>query len=102
VSCPTLFIHGKSDEVIPWTHSLELINKCTCAAKLVTPEAMKHNNFDVKNDVINHIKDFIFLFIEKVKRDYKCYVYETNPEEGDDVQEESIHFPIFMFTEPEK
>ena len=28
VNCPTLFIHGKKDNLIPYKHALELIKKC--------------------------------------------------------------------------
>ncbi len=68
---------------------------------MVTPEGMKHNNFDPKKDVINHMKEFLYIFIDKIKRDYKGYYNDiVNSEEGE--AEDAIHFPIFMFTDPIK
>jgi pimeloyl-ACP methyl ester carboxylesterase len=44
VTCPTLIIHGKKDELIPWEHSKKLfeISK-SLKKKLVLPKTMGHN-----------------------------------------------------------
>ncbi len=45
VKCPTLFIHGKKDKLIPTEHSLELFERCRATRKkLVVPEDMEHNS----------------------------------------------------------
>lgn len=47
------------------------------------------------------MKDFLYIFIDKIKKDYKYYYNDIlNSEEGE--PEDAIHFPIFMFTEPNK
>lgn len=83
------------DEVIPWEHSLELIQICTCPAKLVSPETMKHNSFDLKNDILVHLQQFIGLFCE----DYVKEGYSDVEEEEDDLIN-IIHFPLFMYYNP--
>jgi len=38
VSCPVLFVHGKKDKVIPYTHSVALYQKCSSSYKrILTP-----------------------------------------------------------------
>ncbi|CAE8589387.1 unnamed protein product, partial [Polarella glacialis] len=44
VSCPTLFIHGESDTLIPVEHSLRLFKRCRARKLLVTPPKMEHNS----------------------------------------------------------
>eukprot|EP00927_Polykrikos_kofoidii_P040594 TRINITY_DN34662_c0_g1_i1.p1 TRINITY_DN34662_c0_g1~~TRINITY_DN34662_c0_g1_i1.p1 ORF type:complete len:388 (-),score=53.64 TRINITY_DN34662_c0_g1_i1:142-1305(-) len=44
VSCPTLFIHGEADELIPSEHSLKLFKRCRARKLLVTPHSMEHNS----------------------------------------------------------
>ncbi len=101
VECPTLFIHGKADEVIPWQHSLELINKCSCPAKIITPEHMKHNNFDIKKDLVDHIKDFLFLYIEKYNEEDEAYFDTITSDTDEEIRvDDPIQFPSFMYIQP--
>mmetsp|Transcript_9052 Transcript_9052/g.17282 ORF Transcript_9052/g.17282 Transcript_9052/m.17282 type:complete len:512 (-) Transcript_9052:39-1574(-) len=44
VSCPTLFIHGESDSLIPMEHALRLFKRCRARKLLITPPAMEHNS----------------------------------------------------------
>lgn len=43
VSCPTLFIHGERDEIIPSSHSVALFTHCRARKLLLTPPGMEHN-----------------------------------------------------------
>jgi len=94
VKCPTLFIHGKQDEVIPWQHSLDLIKSCKCPAKLVSPDVMKHNLFNLHDDIVVHIRQFIKLFCED------SYEEDTECEDFDKNLIKLIHFPLFMYYNP--
>ncbi|CEM14886.1 unnamed protein product [Vitrella brassicaformis CCMP3155] len=44
VSCPTLFIHGECDYLIPLSHSEELHSRCRSKKLLVCPPHMEHNS----------------------------------------------------------
>merc|ERR1719162_338772 len=44
VSCPTLFIHGERDGLIPPEHSLRLFKRCRARKLLITPAKMEHNS----------------------------------------------------------
>merc|ERR1719446_1270793 len=44
VSCPTLFIHGERDGLIPPEHSLRLFKRCRARKLLITPTKMEHNS----------------------------------------------------------
>ena len=98
VISPILFIHGKMDNLIPPSHSLDLINKCKSPAKLVSPNNMTHNTFDYIQDVIVHIKNFLKVFtnytINNIKKD-------DNDDEKDN-DENGISFPSFMYKCPIK
>ena len=89
--------------MIPWQHSLELISKCDCPAKIVTPENMKHNSFDIKKDLVDNIKDFLFLYIDKYNEEAEAEVYydttTSDTDEGISV-EDPIQFPSFMYKQP--
>lgn len=43
VSCPTLFIHGEKDSLVPPTHSVALFKACRARKLLITPPGMEHN-----------------------------------------------------------
>lgn len=43
VSCPTLFIHGERDSLVPPSHSVALFKQCRARKLLITPPAMEHN-----------------------------------------------------------
>ena len=57
---PVLFIHGKRDELIPFSHSEEMFQKCGSFKKrLELREGMTHNNFNLKRDIEEPILKFI-------------------------------------------
>ena len=69
VKCPILFIHGLKDSLIPYRHSEELY---TIAKKynnnfidIQKIEGMTHNEFNLKNDII----DSIIQFLEKINKE---------------------------------
>ena len=56
---PVLIIHGAKDSVIDIGHSIELKNRCSSSyCKLITPESMDHNSFQIQDDIIAPIKNF--------------------------------------------
>ena len=59
VTCPTLFIHGQSDPLIPFKETVLLKEKCTCEYEILLPKEMTHNDFDLDEDIMNPISSFI-------------------------------------------
>ncbi len=51
VKCPTFIIHGKKDRLIPYIHSIELLNNCGGIVDMNLPEQMTHNDFNVALDI---------------------------------------------------
>ena len=61
VKCPILFIHGVKDNLISWQHSNKLMNeveKNNKKVKFVLRDNMDHNNFNLKEDIIDQIITF--------------------------------------------
>ena len=58
VDCPTLFIHGKEDKLIPVQHAVDLYSQCGGPSKLHMPLEMTHNFFDPACDIFYPTKDF--------------------------------------------
>ena len=71
------------------------MEKCNCAAKLVTPEKMEHNIFDTKLDIVANVKDFL----NNIKQPEYLTDTESNTDEIENISNQ-IHFPIFMFINP--
>jgi dienelactone hydrolase len=44
VSCPTLFVHGEKDDLVPKENSVALFKKCRSRKLLITPPSMEHNS----------------------------------------------------------
>jgi len=59
VTCPTLIIHGQKDELVPYTHSLDLSKNCGGPFDLVFPEEMDHNDFNPHEDFLEPIHSFL-------------------------------------------
>jgi fermentation-respiration switch protein FrsA (DUF1100 family) len=59
VKCPTLFIHGQKDDVVPFKHSIELSNKCNCPHELILPEEMDHNEIHLYEDFLEPLTTFL-------------------------------------------
>jgi len=58
VACPTLLIHGQSDTIIPYQHSVELYEVCGGPSKLILPNLMTHNEFFFKGDIMQPMEKF--------------------------------------------
>lgn len=60
VKSPVLIIHGKEDKIVPVSHSEELFYKCIAEKKkLVVSQTMSHNQFDISDDLINPLLNFL-------------------------------------------
>lgn len=59
VTCPLLLIHGQLDNLIPFSHSLELAKKTSGPYDLLIPEEMDHNEFDLYEDYLEPIAMFM-------------------------------------------
>lgn len=56
---PTLFIHGRKDAMVSYKHSTELYIHCNGPKQIMMPINMSHNNFDLMNDLIIPMFDFL-------------------------------------------
>jgi len=59
VTCPLLLIHGQLDNLIPFSHSLELAKKTSGPCDVLIPEEMDHNEFDLYEDYLEPITMFM-------------------------------------------
>lgn len=59
VKCPTFLVHGMKDNLIPFTHSKELHDKCGGPSSLIMPTKMDHNDFDFCEDLITPFYHFL-------------------------------------------
>lgn len=59
VTCPTLLIHGREDELIPYQHSIDLMCNCQGLCYINLQEAMTHNNYSMVDDIVDPIKTFM-------------------------------------------
>ena len=98
IKSPILFIHGKKDNLIPYQHSIDLINECKSPAKLICPSHMTHNEFNFKKDIIFHIKNFLNIFTTLNMESLKLQEnYETsdNMDFNSNEIDEEIYIPDF-------
>ena len=59
VTCPTFIVHGQQDVMIPVEHANELRERCFGPCTFLSPETMTHNRFDVYEDVIKPLTNFL-------------------------------------------
>ena len=59
VTCPIIFIHGQKDPLIPFKETITLKDNCDCPFEIVLPLNMTHNDFDIDEDIIEPIVDFL-------------------------------------------
>lgn len=60
VECPTLIIHGQSDDLISYNHSSELYKLASnCSCELILPENMDHNEFDFYHEFSEPLIEFL-------------------------------------------
>ena len=72
VTCPVIFIHGQKDPLIPFKETIDLKDNCDCPFEVVLPNNMTHNDFDIDEDIIEPIVNFIGknCFIDKDKNNF--------------------------------
>ena len=59
VKCPTYFIHGKSDPLIPYQETVKLHKLCKSIKDIHLPPHMTHNDFDLEEDIMKPIGKFV-------------------------------------------
>lgn len=91
ITCPTLFIHGQKDEIVPFSHSIELSKKCKCPIEIILPEEMDHNEISIYDDFLEPVTSFLqrhFLLNVKDEKkkvfDKKYYEIPTELKNLDD------------------
>ena len=75
VNTPILCIHGKKDDVIPYTHSIKLYEKAVGKKRLVLRETMSHNKSDKEKDIFQPIESFLLEDLELT--DLPCFKLKT-------------------------
>ncbi|CAI2375165.1 unnamed protein product [Moneuplotes crassus] len=68
VKCPTFLIHGQQDELIPYSHSERLHEKCGGPCTLVLPAHMDHNEFDFFDDLSHPFYFFLLQCNVSIKQ----------------------------------
>lgn len=62
IDCPLLMIHGKIDELIPYQHSEKLLSIAKSPQKkLDLRETMSHNRYNLENDLVRRINEFLVM-----------------------------------------
>jgi pimeloyl-ACP methyl ester carboxylesterase len=59
VMCPTFFVHGLRDSLIPFKHSQDLHGNCKAPCELILPKSMDHVEFDFFNDFTTPLMLFL-------------------------------------------
>ena len=59
VKCPTFFLHGKKDKLIPYQHSKDLKKTCKGPTFAHFPKTMDHNEFSFMYDLVEPLKYFL-------------------------------------------
>jgi len=59
VTCPALLIHGQSDNLISFSHSVDLSQRCGGPYELILPEEMDHNDFNIYEDFLEPLVGFL-------------------------------------------
>ena len=83
VTCPLLLIHGQKDNLIPFSHSIQLSEKTGGPYELLLPEDMDHNEFNVYEDFLEPITNFLkrhsllYFNNDYKKIEYKIEYFET-------------------------
>lgn len=91
VTCPLLLIHGQRDNLIPFSHSVQLSEKTGGPYELLLPEEMDHNEFNAYEDFLEPITNFLkrhsllyfpsdFIKIDIKQEFFEIPEYMMNPE----------------------
>jgi len=76
VKCPALFIHGKVDDLIPYTHSEELLRLCGSDKKeLCLLDNVDHEILDTDNHILAPVKQFLSVHFTE----YWCDIFGSFP-----------------------
>lgn len=59
VKCPIMFVHGRQDTLIPYSHSEELMYECQSISYLHVAEDMTHNAFHLQADLMDPLRKFL-------------------------------------------
>ena len=83
-----------------------MMAKCISPAKLVTPNEMDHNKYDIFKDIIYNIKDFFSIFLDdpfdsrKSERISLKNTTLNTIRKNFFINKDVIEFPNFMFENP--
>merc|ERR1719161_2447953 len=70
-----LFVHGKSDSLIPWHHSERLYELCTARKLLVCPQEMEHNT-----NLLSKVEYFVLPMLQFFSLPDYCFEDVTVPD----------------------
>lgn len=61
VTAPVFIVHGKKDELIPYSQAEELLQCCIKSryTQLLLPPEMTHNRFNVEEDLVKPLLKFL-------------------------------------------
>ena len=79
VTCPVIFIHGQKDPLIPFKETILLKDNCDCPFEVVLPLEMTHNDFEIDEDIIDPINNFI-------KKNCKIDNEKNNFDENEEIE----------------
>ena len=79
VTCPIIFIHGQKDPLIPFKETILLKDNCDCPFEVVLPLEMTHNDFEIDEDIIDPINNFI-------KKNCKIDNEKNNFDENEEIE----------------
>lgn len=74
IVCPILFIHGKKDTMVPFSHTLEMANVCKSIGtpcEVHSNENLGHNNIQTLNDICLPLTKFFVNLNIVIKNDVK-------------------------------
>lgn len=54
-----MIIHGQKDTIISSQQSIELLKNCAAPSKLIMPEHMTHNDYNIAEDIVKPIFQFL-------------------------------------------
>jgi len=80
IASPVLFIHGQLDELIPFDHTIKLKDECKCPYEVILPENMNHNDFNLDEDFLIPIRNFMKRFTRLKNHNYFALNHILVPE----------------------
>lgn len=95
VRCPTFFVHGQQDQLIPFQHSRKLQEACSGPTAIIIPRNMDHNEFDFVDDLVQPF----FNFLDQLG--ITTEVDEDDPTKGQIKFPERLYIPPKSFSDRE-